>query len=124
MQALPDTGDLEADLQLVLRATVAELTDPRYDAPMRALAVEIAHDDALAGLWAERVDEPLRQGKLARLRSAQRSGELPGDLDLELAADLIWGPLQHRWLLRTGPLTPEYSDAVVSASLSGLRSRP
>ena len=76
MQALPDTGDLEADLQLVLRATVAELTDPRYDAPMRALAVEIAHDDALAGLWAERVDEPLRQGKLARLRSAQRSGEL------------------------------------------------
>ncbi len=64
MQALPDTGDLEADLQLVLRATVAELTDPRYDAPMRALAVEIAHDDALAGLWAERVDEPLRQGKL------------------------------------------------------------
>ena len=28
VMALPDTGDLEADLKLVLRATVDELTDP------------------------------------------------------------------------------------------------
>src|ERR687897_1936033 len=34
--ALPDTGDLEADLKLVLRATVEELNDPRFDVPMRA----------------------------------------------------------------------------------------
>ncbi|MBE1485372.1 AcrR family transcriptional regulator [Plantactinospora soyae] len=33
---LPDTGDLETDLKLVLRTTVAELNDPRYDLPMRA----------------------------------------------------------------------------------------
>ena len=75
--ALPDTGDLEADLKLVLRATVAELTDPRYDPPMRALHTEIVHDPALAADYAKRLDEPLRQGKLARLRSAQRSGD-PG----------------------------------------------
>jgi AcrR family transcriptional regulator len=30
---LPDTGDLAADLKLVLRATAAELNDPRYDLP-------------------------------------------------------------------------------------------
>jgi len=46
--ALPDTGDLEADLKLVLRATVAELNDPRYDVPMRAMAAAIASDPALA----------------------------------------------------------------------------
>ncbi len=33
----PDTGDLAADLRTVLRATVDELVDPRYEAPTRAL---------------------------------------------------------------------------------------
>ena len=64
----------------MLRATVEELRDPRYDAPMRALATEILHDP-----------------------------------------DLIWGPFFHRWLQGSGPLTPEWADAVVDAALRGLR---
>src|SRR5690348_11960575 len=32
--ALPDTGDIEADLKTVLRATVDELNDARYDEPL------------------------------------------------------------------------------------------
>ena len=32
-----------------------------------------------------------------RLRSAQRMGELPAELDLALAVDMIWGPLFNRW---------------------------
>src|SRR5215207_6871886 len=35
--ALPDTGDLRADLTLVLRAIVAELADPALSATTRAL---------------------------------------------------------------------------------------
>ena len=118
---LPDTGDVAADLKLVLRATVAQLTDPRYDAPMRALATEILHDPALHDAWRENLDGPLTLLKEERLRSAQEAGELPPDLDLRLAIDLIWGPLFHRWLQGSGPLTPEYADAVVDAALSGLR---
>lgn len=34
---LPDTGDLAADLKLVLRARVDEFNDERYEAPARAL---------------------------------------------------------------------------------------
>jgi AcrR family transcriptional regulator len=123
VQALPDTGDLEADLKAVLRATVAELIDPRYDGPMRALSTEILHDAALAADYAERLDGPLTELKHARLRRAQEAGELPGDLDLALAADVIWGPLVNRWLLRTGPLTPDYADRLVEAALGGLRRR-
>ena len=123
VEPLPDTGDLEADLKLILRATVAELADPRYDQPMRALGTEILNDPALAADWAERLDGPLRQLKQERLRSAQRAGELPADLDLELAQDVIWGPLFNRWAQRTGPLTPEYADALVEAALGGLRVR-
>ncbi|TDE52787.1 TetR/AcrR family transcriptional regulator [Nonomuraea mesophila] len=121
--ALPDTGDLEADLKAVLRATVEELNDPRYDEPMRALNTEITHDPALAALYAERLDGPMRELKKDRLRSAQRAGQLAGDLDLDVAVDLIWGPLLNRWLQRTGALTPGYADSVVETALNGLRPR-
>ncbi|NBE97974.1 TetR/AcrR family transcriptional regulator [Nonomuraea sp. KC401] len=122
--ALPDTGDLEADLKAVLRATIEELNDPRYDEPMRALNTEITHDPALAALYAERLDGPMRELKRGRLRSAQRAGQLAGDLDLDVAVDLIWGPLLNRWLQRTGALTPGYADSVVETALNGLRPRP
>jgi AcrR family transcriptional regulator len=120
---LPDTGDLEADLTAVLRATVEEMKDPRYEPPMRALAAEIAHDRELAAAYAERLDGPLKEAKRQRLLSAQRAGQLVEDLDLDVAIDLIWGPVLNRWLYRSGPLTAEYADRVVATALNGLRPR-
>ena len=121
--ALPDTGDLEADLKRVLRATIEELNDPRYDEPMRALNTEITHDPALAALYAERLDGPMRELKKQRLRSAQRAGQLAEDLDLDVAVDMLWGPVLNRWLQRVGALTPDYADSVVETALNGLRPR-
>ncbi|WP_077059404.1 TetR/AcrR family transcriptional regulator [Streptomyces sp. MP131-18] len=119
--ALPDTGDLERDLKTVLRATVEELTDPRLDGMMRALSVEIITDPALAALYAERLDGPMRKLKLARLRSAQQAGQLPQDTDLDLAVDMLWGVLRTTWLDRSRPLTAEYADLLVRTALNGLR---
>ncbi|GAA2806073.1 TetR/AcrR family transcriptional regulator [Nonomuraea dietziae] len=120
---LPDTGDLEADLKAVLRATIEELNDARYDEAMRALNTEITHDPALAALYAERLDGPMRELKRQRLRSAQRAGQLAEDLDLDVAVDLLWGPLLNRWLQRSGELTPGYADSIVETALHGLRPR-
>ncbi|WP_030274348.1 TetR/AcrR family transcriptional regulator [Micromonospora globosa] len=121
--ALPDTGDLEADLKGVLRATIEELNDPRYDEPMRALNTEITHDSTLAALYAERLDSPMREPKKQRLRSAQRAGQLAEDLDLDVAVDMLWGPLLNRWLQRSRALTPDYADSIVETALNGLRPR-
>ncbi|WP_019872184.1 TetR/AcrR family transcriptional regulator [Salinispora oceanensis] len=121
---LPDTGDLHADLTTVLRATVAELNDPRYDQPLRALATEITHDPELAAAYTERLDKPMRHAKQTRLRSAQQAGQLAADLDLDVAVDIIWGPILNRWLQRSGPLTIEYADSVVTTALNGLHPRP
>ena len=44
----------EADLKAVLRATVGEFNDPRYDEPMRALSAQILHDPELAADYAQR----------------------------------------------------------------------
>ncbi|ABP54780.1 regulatory protein, TetR [Salinispora tropica CNB-440] len=120
---LPDTGDLHADLTAVLRATVVELNDPRYDQPLRALSTEITHDPELAAAYVERLDKPMRQAKRQRLRSAQQAGQLAEDLDLDMAVDIIWAPVLNRWLQRSGPLTTEYADSIVAIALDGLRPR-
>ncbi|MEV7420161.1 TetR/AcrR family transcriptional regulator [Streptomyces sp. NPDC089919] len=117
---LPDTGDLAADLKTVLRATASEFADPRIAEPMRALTVEVATDPQLAAQYAERLDEPVRELKRRRLRAARQAGQLAEDVDLDLVIDLVWGPLLNRWLLRTGPLTPAYTDALVDSALRGL----
>jgi hypothetical protein len=114
--SLPDMGDLAADLKLVLRATVDELNDPRYAEPMRALQAAIATDPALAAEYETRLDAPMRELKLARLRAAG----LPDGTDLELVVDLLWSPLLARWQ-QGRELTPEYADAVVDTVLRALR---
>ncbi|WP_372662434.1 TetR/AcrR family transcriptional regulator [Amycolatopsis kentuckyensis] len=115
--ALPDTGDLEADLRLVMRATVAEFADPAFEAPIRALNTEIANDPDLAALYRERLAAPVDEAKKDRLRSAQRAGQLAVDADLDLVLEVLYAPLYQRWLLRTGPLTGSYADALVAAAL-------
>lgn len=121
--ALPDTGDIEADLKAVMRATAAEFTDPAFEAPIRALNLEIVGDPELAAQYREKLAGPVDEAKKQRLRSAQRAGQIAGDADLDLAIELLYAPLYQRWLLRTGPITPEYADALVDHLLRALRPR-
>ncbi|UUN26579.1 TetR/AcrR family transcriptional regulator [Streptomyces sp. FIT100] len=120
---LPDTGDLEADLKLVLRATVDELNSPVYDAPARALAAESVSDPALAAQFVERLLEPSLQLYVRRLDAARAAGHVRAGIDPRIALELFVGPLAHRWLLRTLPLTHEYADKVVEYALHGLAPR-
>lgn len=114
---LPDTGDLEADLKTVLRATVAEFADPVFEAPLRALNTQITDDPELAALYRERVAGPVDQAKKQRLRSAQQAGQLHVDADLDLVLEVLYAPLHQRWLHRSGPLTAGYADALVDIAL-------
>ncbi|WP_132215376.1 TetR-like C-terminal domain-containing protein [Kribbella steppae] len=90
---------------------------------MRALHTEIVHDPVLAADYVKRLDEPMRELKKNRLRAAQSAGQLSDDLDLDVAVDLLFGPVLNRWLQRTGPLTDEYVDHLVDTVLQGLQPR-
>ncbi|MGW4238145.1 TetR/AcrR family transcriptional regulator [Streptomyces sp. NPDC004749] len=125
---IPDTGDLEADLKTVLRATVDELNNPAYDLPYRALAAEGIIDPALGAEFTRRLLEPQLRLYVERLRAARSAGAggagaLRDGLDLRVALELLVGPLAHRWLLRTLPLTHDYADAVVEYALYGMTAR-
>ncbi|MER5845572.1 TetR/AcrR family transcriptional regulator [Streptomyces sp. NPDC002012] len=120
VQGLPDTGDLAADLRVVLRATVDELTDPAFEAPTRALAAEGIVDPQLGAEFVQKLLDPSLRLYVARLRAAQDAGQVRADIDPRIALELLVGPLTHRWLLRTLPLTHEYADAIVDYTLRGL----
>ncbi|WP_282691946.1 TetR/AcrR family transcriptional regulator [Streptomyces sp. CC208A] len=122
--ALPDTGDLAADLRSVLRATVDELNDPRYDAPTRALAAEGSTDPELGARFTSALLEPQLRLFARRIEAAQAAGQADPAVDPRLATELLVGPLHHRWLHRTGPLTHAYADALVEHALRGLTPRP
>ncbi|WP_329081861.1 TetR/AcrR family transcriptional regulator [Streptosporangium sp. NBC_01469] len=115
--ALPDTGDLEADLKLVMRATAEEFADPSFDRLIRAFNTEIANDAALAAEYREKLSQPLEEVKKARLRSAQEVGQLDADADLDLVLEVLYAPLFQRWLHRSGPLTATYADSLVDVTL-------
>ncbi|OKK19354.1 TetR family transcriptional regulator [Streptomyces sp. CB00455] len=115
----PDTGDLAADLKHVLRATVDQFDDERYEAPLRALTAAGATDPALGARFTARLLEPQLALYEERLRSAQEAGQLAADTDLRLTVEMLVGPLTYRWLLRLAPLTHDFTDALVDRVLGG-----
>ncbi|WP_316523827.1 TetR/AcrR family transcriptional regulator [Kitasatospora brasiliensis] len=122
--ALPDTGDLRADLRAVLRPTSDELTDPDTDRTYRALVAEILNDPALHTEYRTRLLDPLLEVTRDRLRGAREAGQLAPDADLDLAVELVYGPLYYRWQYRLGPLTHAHADLLVDAALRALGPSP
>ncbi|WP_405549633.1 TetR/AcrR family transcriptional regulator [Streptomyces globisporus] len=123
-QGIPDTGDLVADLKLVLRATVDELNDPVLEAPTRALTAEGIVDAKLGAEFVHKLLDPQLALYVTRLRAAQEVGDVRAGVDPRIALELLIGPLMHRWLLRTLPLTHAYADEIVDYAVGGLAPRP
>ncbi len=118
--SLPDTGDVAADIRAVVRAIVAELADPALSGTTRALMSEMQDDLEFADMVRERLLGPQLAAIADRLRAAEHAGQLRADLDLSVAVELLVGPLYHRWLLRTAPLTEAYADAVTDLAIRAL----
>ncbi|MFD1150861.1 TetR/AcrR family transcriptional regulator [Saccharothrix hoggarensis] len=114
----PPSGDLAADLKRELRLAVGELAERRFDQVCRVLVHESRTDLVTLLLM------PRRMVVEDRLRSAQRLGDVRPDVDVSAAAELLLGSLYQRWLLRTAPLTEDFTDAVVDLVLRALSDRP
>ncbi|WP_314224081.1 TetR/AcrR family transcriptional regulator [Streptomyces zaehneri] len=120
---IPDTGDLAADIKAVLRATVDQLTDPRFEAPSRALAAEGVVNEQVGREFTAKLMEPSIRLYVDRLRAAQEAGQVRADLDPRIALEFFISPLAQRWLQYTGPISYEYTDALVDYALHGLAPR-
>lgn len=118
--AIPDTGDLAADLKAVLRLTVDQLQDPRFEIPSRALAAEGVVNEEVGRVFTARLLEPSLQLYVDRVRAAQEAGQVRQEVDPRIALELWVSPLAQRWLQYTGPITYEYTDTLVDYALYGI----
>jgi AcrR family transcriptional regulator len=115
-----DTGTLAGDLKAMLRSYLDLFHRTPLAAVLPALASERAHDPALAELF----DPVLRQRRtplVAALERAQRRGEIPPSIDLDLAADLIVGPIAVRLFFTGRRVHPKLVDPMVDLALAGIR---
>ncbi|MEM9610435.1 MAG: TetR/AcrR family transcriptional regulator [Actinomycetota bacterium] len=115
----PDTGSLQGDLE-----TCAEMFDAHVvGGGMRPLMLSVldaeARNDRLVNirqnLMAANAD-PLA----GSIRKAIDRGELPDDIDIELASDLVRGPLFIRLVIEGRPTTPEQRSSIIRAAITGM----
>nr|WP_218123734.1 TetR/AcrR family transcriptional regulator [Quadrisphaera sp. DSM 44207] len=119
--ALPDTGDLEADLTTQLTAFVHLLRDTRAGRVIAELIGAAQTDPELAAAYRHRYSGPRRALAVERLRRAQERGQVHPDVDPEVVVDQLWGACYHRLLLPDQPLTDAFAAALVRNLVHGLR---
>ncbi|ANP52340.1 AcrR family transcriptional regulator [Streptomyces griseochromogenes] len=119
----PNTGDVVADLREVITKAVDLLDQPPWGPLYRALIGEAQHDPEVATALNRRFIEPQTADTLARLKAAKEQGELAPDFDLDLAFDVLSGPLYYRLLITQQPITHDYIDRVLRAVFAGMSPR-
>lgn len=108
---VPDTGSLRGDCRAVLRdALKGRRETPGGSALVAGLVGEIRRDPELADAVRRSLIAPRRATLAAMLARAEQRGELRPGLDYELIIDLLFGPLQLRWLLTGQPVTERVAD--------------
>lgn len=112
----PDTGDLTADLRTQLTAVIDLLTPPDRSAVVGLIA-EALQDPDLANELRERLISPRIAQFKDRMRQAQLSGQLAADANLDIAVDLLYGPLYHRLVHHLGMPDPGELDALIEHTL-------
>lgn len=115
----PDTGDLHADLVTQLTAFVALLSDDAVGKPLSELIGAAQTDPELAEAWTRTYSHPRRELARGRLRSAQRSGGLNADADVDIMVDQLWGACYHRLLILKVSLDDLDIDRLVTYAVRG-----
>ncbi|CAA9448955.1 MAG: Transcriptional regulator, AcrR family [uncultured Rubrobacteraceae bacterium] len=115
----PHTGHAREDIRLHMRR-LTEAFGGRMGRTVAALIAEGQADPELA--------EALRLRWLSVRRTEAREilelgierGELREDLDLEVAVDVLYGPIYYRLLVGHAPLDADFADALADYVFAGL----
>jgi AcrR family transcriptional regulator len=117
---LPDTGSLRADLLALLRPWMRRIRARPNGRVVAELVAEAQTDPEFASVYRARFVAPRREPARALLLRAIDRGKLPPDSDIELALDLVYGPLYHRLLHGHAALNDRFLRDLVDTVLLGL----
>ncbi|MEC0184756.1 TetR/AcrR family transcriptional regulator [Paenibacillus peoriae] len=117
---IPDTDSAFQDL-LIHATNVTRFMLSREGKIIAELIGEGQFDAGLAEAYQTRYIHPRRLEARQLLERGVQSGELKGNLDIELSIDLIYGPIFYRLLVTGGPLDDAYIQDLVESAFQGIR---
>lgn len=117
---VPDTGSLRSDLLAVARTVLPVFADPNLRRLLLGVVHAAAGDDELDRIHRAMIAE--RKCPLQVVLDAARSrGEIPADLDFEVAFDHVEGPFIARWLHHPELLSQMDLEDTVDRVIAALR---
>jgi AcrR family transcriptional regulator len=117
---VPDTGTLLGDVRQYLDNGLAALSHPLARKIIPDMLAEATRNDELAAVLGQSVAEPRRAKAAELFERAIRRGELPADTDVDLAMDLLAGPLYWRLAVMQAEVSTEYCDRLATAVVTAV----
>ena len=116
--AIPDTGDTRAELLAAVMNPIRALTKTPFGPVVRSLLSEIAADPSLGDPFRATVVAARREEIARVVERGVARGDLRSDVDLDIATELLVGPVYFR-LVFGGKLDRAFAVNVVDAVLAG-----
>ena len=115
---IEDVGDTRAELLAAVTNAIRAVTQTPFGPVIRALLSQIAMNPALGDPFRASVVQDRRDEVARVIRRGIRRGELRADADVQIATELLVGPVYFR-LMFGGELSQAFADRVVDAVLRG-----
>jgi AcrR family transcriptional regulator len=120
--AIEPTGSLRDDLLAIARALITKFTETPLGKVMCTVTEAASRDPLLGRLMAQFRDER-RAVTMQVLARAQARGEIRDGVDLDLAAQMLVGPIFFRLMVTQEPLDAALAEQIVDLILPGLTAR-
>jgi AcrR family transcriptional regulator len=116
----PNTGSLRGDLLALVRPWVHEIQRRPFGRVIAALVTEAQSHPEFAEAYQRHFVEQRRKPMRTAFERAMARGEVAAGLDVEVALDLVYGPLYHRLLHAHAPFTDRFAEDIIDLALAGL----
>jgi AcrR family transcriptional regulator len=121
VQAAQDLGDTRAELINFVARAIKIVNTTLMGRVMQGLVSDLAADPELAKAFRERVVAK-RVAELSRiLERAIGRGNIRRDADIDIANELLFGPVYYRLFLNGKPLTKDFAKRVVDSFMAYAR---
>jgi AcrR family transcriptional regulator len=115
-----DTGSLRGDVLALIRPWVREIMRQQFGPVIAAFVSQAQSDPEFADAYRSHFVEPRRDAMRAVFARAAERGEVPAEVDVEVALDLLYGAVYHRVLHGHAELSDRFAQNVVEMTLNGI----
>jgi AcrR family transcriptional regulator len=117
------TGKLRSEMLALVRPWVRLVASGPSARILTALLAEAQNDPEFGRAYRAHFVEPRRDQARAVFARAIARGEILAGIDVEVAIDLLWGPLYHRLFHGHAPLNEQFARRSVDTVLAGILPR-